>query len=159
VPTFLKAQSSNKYVKTSMITNGVLFFVKPLELQSKQANLSIDFTYPCRNQESDSVTINFSLFTEKPILQVLNLEFASSTAKVVTNKFIKFFVEKDKNKWHNRYSSKISITDFKKILDISPKSNIVIVDNYKNSYLFETDKNWAAMTKTTAELILVNTNK
>lgn len=156
-PLLLIAQSSNKYVRTSMLPNGTLFFVNPLELHNNQAKLSIDFTYPYyQNQKSDSVTINFSLFTEQPILQVVSLEFTNLNFNILANNFTKFFVEKNKSKWHNRYSTKISIIDFNKILDSTTKLNISITDNNKNLYPFETNKTWEKMSKITKELIMVN---
>jgi hypothetical protein len=99
------AKDFKKYYKSQIKEGSTLYYIPSnISFSSKTTDnhLSYDITY---RTDWDSVIINVSFFT-KTIYDIDSIRFRNSTTEINT-KTHKFFVEKEKKYWHNRYSVSI----------------------------------------------------
>jgi hypothetical protein len=97
------SQNISKYYNSVIQQNGTLYFILP---QEGFNNNSADFIYDLTYLTSlDSVTLNFSIITEK-VIEADSIRLISDSVSIPVH-VTRLFVEPRKSKWHARYTSKI----------------------------------------------------
>lgn len=108
---------TGKAFETYYVGDGLnQYFVAPLKFKSGEMSFQCDFTYRDKN---DSVTCNFSIFADKPFVNFDYVGFKVKSERINLDRAKKLFVEKQKNKFHSRYTSKITVTSFIKLFHLN----------------------------------------
>lgn len=109
----VSGQKSSNYMKKMPKQDGALYFIKPQKFESnkKGVEFEADFTYNYdKNKPNTGLVINFSLFTKAPVRNFKGLTITKVGATVPVcsvDSAERFYCEKGKSKWDNRYSCAI----------------------------------------------------
>ncbi|MFZ6052763.1 hypothetical protein [Halocola ammonii] len=87
------------------------YFIKPLELESQEENLLIDFNV--ESNEGDTATALFSVYSEEPLKSIDRLTFSNDDMEKSTQEVDKMFIELEKKNYESRYSVRIPNRDLK----------------------------------------------
>ncbi len=125
------AQKSSKYLVHKKQNDAVLYFMKPVDFNSKNSHLTVDFTLYYHTDSLNNVTVNYSLFSKKSLQNTQNMCFfkKTSTDSICVQKTMLLFVEKHKKKWEYRYTSYIPLHDFLLVLNSASDMTIVLENN------------------------------
>jgi hypothetical protein len=91
----------------------IRYFIKPLELESADETILIDFNVV--SSKNDTATAIFSIFSEQPLKTIDRIEFKNDSAQKVPSELEKMFIELEKNNYESRYSAAIPNKDMKSI--------------------------------------------
>lgn len=127
------------YVSFYKGEEGVLYFIKPLKMKSKDSKLLIDFTFNYNYIEgidSSEVIFNFSIIKNKPVKNINKITFSNTVIKVESKNTKLIFIDNNKRKFISRHSSTLSLTELRQIFkDI----NFTIkVEENQSDYSFST---------------------
>ena len=126
---------ANKLYEVFYIKNGVTqYFVKPLKYKSKDIKFTMDYTLRSDVKKDGFIVCNFSTFSEKPIKKIETFKLNIDGKKYEFKELEKVFLEKQKNDYHLRYTSKLSFEDYSKLTE-SVNSTVEL-----NNIVFETSK-------------------
>ncbi|MCB0571335.1 MAG: hypothetical protein KDC66_16300 [Phaeodactylibacter sp.] len=119
----LFAQDSDALYRKLPQEGFVLYFLSPTSFKAKpgKVRLETDFTFQYRDQRPDSVDMKFSLFSKKPVRGLDSLVIFSGTQRLgATNTLEIMFLQKDKGKWHSRFSTPIPYSTLEQMLSAGP---------------------------------------
>lgn len=119
------------------VSPGVMqYFIKPLQFKSQNRNIEMDFTF--RNV-SDSVTVNYSIFSELTYFYPDTLTISNGLKAVHICSSITLVSEIDQKKYKLRQSGKISLAELK-ILTKDNNWAITLQNNHEMDQLFGSNK-------------------
>lgn len=126
LPGNAEGQKINKYYTSSILENGTLYFIFPIdgfrEINSNE-RLIFDISYLTVN---DSITVNFSYYSEaaKP---ASSINFKSREKDIICPAN-KIFIEVEKRlSWHHRYTAKVALADLAGYFKSSDAPSIVLI--------------------------------
>lgn len=155
---FFGNSSENLYSTFFVGEDGTQFFIKQLDYYMVENNekLSLDYTFRYKDKIKDSVTINFTLFTNEFIKNIESFELKSDGKSALSNNAKLLYVDKKDNLCENRFTTKILLDDFLKYCKSNNQKIIIKYNNYSNTYLPEntTIKNIESLNKNL--LLLIN---
>lgn len=133
---------SNSIYKSNLFTTyfvgeeGNQFFIKPLEFEHIENNskLDLDINFRYKNKIKDSVTINFSLYSNDFLKNIDFVELYFDKESIKSNNIKLIYVDKNNDFCENRYSVKFLFSDFLKIYNLDLSLN-VNYQNYNNIYI------------------------
>ncbi|ACF15106.1 hypothetical protein Ctha_2657 [Chloroherpeton thalassium ATCC 35110] len=89
------SQSRNSLYESFFLEGSIMqYFIKPLEFQSKDAELSLDVTLRDSKDPNDEATLNFSIFSEKDLALADSVAIVFSDTRVSARSHSKLFFEK-----------------------------------------------------------------
>lgn len=111
------AQSSSKYIRTSVTETGKVHFIKPLEMKgTRSSDLSLDITVTETANAVDSAIINFTFTTSgsQPRLDSAQLVCGDKTIHIAS--VANYFVERKGNSWVSRNGMRLTGDELKWLL-------------------------------------------
>lgn len=103
----------SKLYEVFYIQNGVTqYFVKPLKFKSNSVKFTADFTLRSDVTPEKNIVCNFSLYSPEPIKSVEKVSVTTGQSTMELFDLEKVFIEKQKNSYHVRYTSKMKFSDF-----------------------------------------------
>lgn len=160
------AVKTSDYLKTRTKQNGTLYYVKPTEFSvtnDVEYEFEGDFTINTSDTLDDpNVRMNFYLNGIAPIGSLKKLVFKPSIGinkdssinnKIKIETFEKFFIkQKDKDEWVNRYSCKITYSEFLNILKSGKNLRGEYTTKDEVNIKFRGGKNWQKRKETLHKL-------
>lgn len=125
----------SKLYEVFYIQNGVTqYFVKPLKFKNDGIKFTADFTLRNDVTPEKNIVCNFSLYSPEPIKNVEKVTITTGQSTMELFDLEKVFIEKQKNGYHLRYTSKMKFSDFSMLTKTN--SSTFKVDNV----IFESPK-------------------
>ncbi|MFN8285766.1 MAG: hypothetical protein U0V74_03380 [Chitinophagales bacterium] len=107
--------STKKYLKMLPMGRGMLYFVKPIDMNSSAKNIAVntDFTYPFfKDSVQPYMTMNFTVSMDSGIYKFKRVALKQGGVETYsTDTTERFFSEPVGKTWTNRYSVNIKLTD------------------------------------------------
>lgn len=104
-----------KYLKMMPLDRGMLYFIKPLDMNSSSKGVSInsDFTYPFFKDSLQSyVTMNFTITLDTPVIKFKHVSINQNNQETFgTDTTERFYSEPQGKVWVNRYSVRLKLAD------------------------------------------------
>lgn len=99
------SKSPKKYYETFYTEQGIQYFIKPLSLKSdSKETMEIDFTFRNTEENPDSATINFSIYSSEPLKNIEKMYIRNEQHEFSEEEFKLLYSELDKKEYHFRYS-------------------------------------------------------
>lgn len=146
---------ANKLYEVFYIKNGVTqYFIKPLKFKTKDVKFSMDYTVRSDVKKDGFIVCNFSTFSKDPIKKIDNISLNTGDTKIEFYDLEKVFLEKQKNHYHLRYTSKVPFKEFSKFTKSS--NSTVNVNKYVFETRYKTTKKLGRIDEYVIELIELN---
>ena len=112
---------------------GTQYFIKPLEFESENGDeMYMDATFRYKDEFKDSAVVNFTIITEILIKKLNSVIISNDKMKYKTVDFDLLFAEKYEDDFRSRFSIKVPMTEFNKLI---MNQNWMFTIDYSNGNL------------------------
>jgi hypothetical protein len=153
----LGAQDSDRYLKKMIQEGAVLYFITPTSFKAKPGKVKLegDFTFQYSGGMPEAVYLRFSIFSKSAIRRLENLAFFSGENQIGgTGAPELIFLQKEKRKWHSRFSATLPYPTLLKLLQAGPEASIHAATPEKK-YAFAPGKDWLKAAEILKEILAV----
>ncbi|MCB0554234.1 MAG: hypothetical protein KDD02_11835 [Phaeodactylibacter sp.] len=153
----LHAQDSDKYFKKLPQEGFDLYFLSPTAFKSKpgKVRLEADYTFQYYKRTPASVDMKFSLFSKTALRSLDSLAFFAGSRRLDAAASPEImFLQKEKGKWHSRFSTPLPYTTLQQILEAGPELKILVYSDGK-AISFPAGKDWREAAAVLKEILAV----
>ncbi len=128
---FAGGGNTKKYLKMLPMGRGMLYFVKPLDMNTSAKNITVnsDFTYPFfKDSVQPYMTMNFTVMLDTGIVKFKRVVVKEGNIETFSTETMeRFYSEPSGKNWTNRYSVNIKLTD---LLNMFKKGSVSTIELY-----------------------------
>ncbi|MCB0563002.1 MAG: hypothetical protein KDD01_01350 [Phaeodactylibacter sp.] len=152
-------QNSSRYLKTLGQEDFTLYFINPVPFKKGKDRLIPDFTFQYREAQPDQVAVKFSLFSKTPFREMSYLSFHAGEALLGQSSGSELmFLEKNKGKWHSRFSTHISYPALMALLNAGETLEIRF-HSQESILAFPAGKKWGKASAVLKEILSAEVGK
>jgi len=146
-------QKLSKFYSSRNQEGGNLYFIHPFQ-DFRNSNDGSDFLFDITERVgNDYATLNFTYFSKDPLV--------ADTLKIISGQLLisekaeKIFIDFSKNKWENRFTSKIKITDLQSLFKEKSTPTIEVISGKLNLLYHVKDKKWEEYSNAVDKILFI----